>query len=112
VPVLTEILARYPVVEAEPSEADHHQDCLSVEVPATKATVVDLASWVVPSKVPSVRPGPEPAEVRSTTDIAVKEQMGPSWRVLLKQRENLPMRGRRRQQLPVEEQGALFTLRD
>jgi hypothetical protein len=49
IPVVTELLGRYPLVPEDPDEPeDAQQEVLAVEVPATEASVVDVMSWVLP----------------------------------------------------------------
>jgi hypothetical protein len=111
IPILIELLARYPLtVDQSPDSEDSPQETLSVEVPATEATVVDLTNWILPPKEPAFRVATEPAKQFPAVETRPIDQPGPSWLTLVEQRESISSRGRRRTQLPVEEQGALFTL--
>jgi hypothetical protein len=110
VPILTELLARYPIVSGGSSESeDSLQESLALEVPATEAAVIDLDHWVIPpteiADVPVSTRFDLPVHQSASTDNA-----GPSWQELLRYREGLPARGRRRPQLSVKQQGALFAL--
>jgi hypothetical protein len=109
IPVLTGLLARYPLlIEDSGDSQDLQQESLSVEIPATEAAVVDLTTWVIPPAEPAAQPPADSPREVQPTETGPLEQIGPSWLTLLKQRDSIPSRSRRRPQAPVDEQGALF----
>lgn len=107
--ILTDLLSRYPPIIEQPGSADSQQDTLPVDVPATEAVIVDLANWVVPPRE-ALNPVMEMATQIRAAETRPMDEPGPSWLALLKQRDSIRVRNRRRPQASAAEQGALFSL--
>jgi C-terminal domain on Strawberry notch homologue len=107
IPILAELLGRYPLApEDEPENVQ--QEVLAVEVPATEAAVIDLASWALPpttSTPPFVITPSEPPPTLGS-------QAGPSWLTLTEQKSYIPSPRRHRLPSPVDAQQTLFAFED
>jgi protein strawberry notch len=114
VPILAELLARYPVV-ADESSGIPEQEGLSVEIPATEVRVVELGQWVLPPEGEEVEPENilQPPQVQLFRPIQIEpvfaETTGVPISTLLEQRASVPVRGRRRVQVVPDGQGLLFS---
>jgi hypothetical protein len=112
IPVLTELVMRYPVVTAgSHEEEDSSQAGLAVEVLASEASVVDLEHWVRPPEptTPMIVTG-QCCDPQSSAEAQASLAEGASLLGLLEQRNAVQLRHRRRPQPSVEEQGLLFSL--
>jgi hypothetical protein len=109
VPILTELLVRYPLVPADLEELEgSQQEILAVEVPATEASIVDLASWVLPP--PDISPEPiTPPEKALPLETTLAR---PSWLTLLAPGDHTPSSRPRRPPAAVEAQQVLFVFED
>jgi hypothetical protein len=109
-PVLTELLGRYPVVQ---DDAGPMQENLSVEIPATEIRIVELEQWIRPPEPTSeiaLEVTPQADHQRTFTEPAFLGTAGVPLADLIQQRANLPTRGRRRIRVVADEQGVLFSV--
>jgi hypothetical protein len=105
VPILTELLGRYPLAPEDHNEPeDAQQEVLAVEIPATEASVVDVMSWVLPPVESAHRFDMEQEEVLFSSGMP---QTGPSWLTLLAQKDRTTSSRRHRPLSTVEAQQVL-----
>ncbi len=113
VPILTELLDRYPIVETDEASEGPKQENLSIEVPASEARTIVLEQWVDPPEqpvdaAPSTLIAPEEALHEEIIPADVSERGAPLAQ-LLEQRAQLHSRRQPRSRPIVEGQGLLFT---
>lgn len=122
IPVLAELLERYPIVETDSSSEGPQQGSLSIELPASEARAVVLEEWIDPPEKPvDIEPSTiatpdtevlvgtgEETAPRASIPRGLSEPETPLAR-LLEQRADLHARRRSRLRPMVEEQGLLFT---
>jgi len=112
--ILTDLLTRYPIMSRESEEPeDSPQESLSVEIPATEITVVDLEHWVLAPEEKEASPAndvAQPPALPAPCEAQLPERQGVSLAALLEQRAMVPIHSRRKSLPVIEEQGVLFSL--
>ena len=112
VPIMTELLARYPVIAGD--EAPGTQSLPVVDRPAAaEVRIIDLEDWVLPPSQPEesvpddlAAPWAQPQAVEPTTHGATAASIP----ILLDAQAQSTRRGGRKARPVVEEQGLLFSL--
>ena len=68
IPILTQLLGRYPIDKSDEEARGPEQESLSIEVSVSQAKVVDLEEWIqAPEEVARRSARPEPYESPATT---------------------------------------------
>ena len=67
IPILTQLLGRYPIDKSDEEARGPEQESLSIEVLVSQAKVVDLEEWIQPPEEVARSATPEPYESPATT---------------------------------------------